>query len=368
MDTQAHIKTSPRIHIPAPMRFLRIAMIALAVAAPAWAGVRWPECLHQPAAWYGTAEARVIADKVLLYQTVHGGWPKNMDMAAQPSEAEVAKFRDPESREATIDNGATTTQLKFLARVIASGQGAGKLKEAFLGGLDYLLEAQYKNGGWPQFFPHRKGYHTRITFNDGAMVSVLDFLDEVAGGGESFGFVDAARQARSREAVARGIDCILRTQVRQDGKLTAWCAQHDEITLEPAWARNYEPPSLSGSESVGIVRFLMGVEKPSPEIIAAVEGAVDWFETVGIRGLRIDGTPGEDGQRSPRAVADAKAPVMWARFYEIGTNRPIFLGRDKVIRYDFNTIERERREGYAYFGRWPAALIEMEYPRWKKRI
>lgn len=368
METQAYIKTSPRIHVTAPMRFLRITLAALAVAAPAWAGVRWSGCLHQPAAWYGTVEARVLADNVLLYQTVHGGWPKNMDMAAPPSEAEVAKFRDPESRETTIDNGATTTQLKFLARVIASERGTDPHKAAFTRGLDYLLEAQYENGGFPQFFPHRKGYYTRITFNDGAMVSVLDFLDEVAGGGESYGFVDAARQARSREAVTRGIDCILRAQVRQDGKLTAWCAQHDEITLKPAWARNYEPPSLSGCESVGIVRLLMGVEKPSPEVIAAVEGAVQWFGSVGIRGLKIDASPGEDGKPDCRTVSDAQAPVIWARFYELETNRPIFLGRDKVIRYDFNAIERERRAGYAYFGRWPAALIEKEYPRWKKRI
>jgi PelA/Pel-15E family pectate lyase len=368
METQAYIKTSPRIHVPAPMRFLRIALAALAMAAPAWAGVRWTDCLHQPAAWYGTAEAHAIADNVLLHQTIHGGWPKNMDMTAPPSAADAAKFRDPESRETTIDNGATTTQLRFLARVIASGQGKGKHKESFLGGLDYLLEAQYESGGWPQFFPLRKGYHTRITFNDGAMVSVLDFLDEVAGGGELYGFVDAARQASSREAVTRGIDCILRTQIRQDGKLTAWCAQHDEITLKPAWARDYEPPSTSGSESAGIVRFLMGIEKPSPEIIAAIEGAVQWFGSVGIRGLKIDASPGEDGKPDCRTVSDTEAPVLWARFYELETNRPIFLGRDKVIRYDFNEIERERRTGYAYFGRWPAALIEKEYPRWKKRI
>lgn len=346
---------------------IKIALFALAMAAPAWAGVRWSDSLRQPAEWYGTPEALALADHVLLYQTVHGGWPKNMDMANPPSEADAAKFRDPDAREATIDNGATTTQLKFLARVIASSQGTGKHKAAFLGGLDYLLDAQYESGGWPQYFPLRKSYHSRITYNDNAMIGVLGCLQEIAGGGELYGFVDGGRRERSRAAVTRGIDCILRTQIRQDGKLTAWCAQHDEKTLKPAWARDYEPPSLSGSESVGIVRFLMGIEKPSPEIIAAVEGAVGWFESVGIRGLRVDASPGKDGKPDRRAVADAKAPVMWARFYELETTRPIFMGRDKVIRYDFNEIERERRTGYAYLGTWPAALIGKDYPQWKKR-
>lgn len=346
---------------------IKIALFALAMAVPAWAGVRWSDSLRQPAEWYGTPEARALADHVILYQTVHGGWPKNMDMANPPSEADAAKFRDPDAREATIDNGATTTQLRFLARVIASSQGAGKHKAAFLGGLDYLLDAQYESGGWPQYFPLRKSYHSRITYNDNAMISVLGCLQEIAGGGELYGFVDGGRRERSRAAVTRGIDCILRTQIRQDGKLTAWCAQHDEKTLKPAWARDYEPPSLSGSESVGIVRFLMGIEKPSPDIIAAVEGAVGWFESVGIRGLGIDASPGKDGKPDRRAVTDAKAPVMWARFYELETNRPIFMGRDKVIRYDFNEIERERRTGYAYLGTWPAALIGKDYPQWKKR-
>jgi PelA/Pel-15E family pectate lyase len=346
---------------------IRITLFALAMAAPAWAGVRWSESLRQPDKWYASPEARALADHVVLYQTVHGGWPKNKDMAIHPSAADAAKFRDRNGREATIDNGATTMQLDFLARVIGSGRDTGKHKAAFLGGLDYLLDAQYENGGWPQYFPLRKGYHSRITFNDNAMIGVLAFLGEIAKGGEAYGFVDGGRRERSRAAVERGIDCILRTQIRQDGKPTAWCAQHDENTLKPAWARNYEPPSLSGSESVGIVRFLMGIEKPSPDIIAAVEGAVHWFESVGVRGLRIDGSPGADGKPDRRAVSDSNAPVLWARFYEIGTNRPMFMGRDKVARYGFNEIERERRTGYAYFGRWPAELIGKDYPKWKKR-
>jgi PelA/Pel-15E family pectate lyase len=349
-----------------PKLFAVLALM-FAISAPAWSAVRWSDSLRQPEKWYASPEARAIADKVLLHQTVHGGWPKNKDMTTPPSAAEAAKLRDPKSRDATIDNGATTMQLKFLARVIASGHGTEQHKAAFTGGLDYLLEAQYENGGFPQFFPHKKGYHTRITFNDGAMVSVLAFLDEIAKGGEPYGFVDNTRRERSRAAVGRGVDCILRTQIRQDGKLTAWCAQHDEKTLQPAWARDYEPPSLSGSESVGIVRFLMGIEKPSPENIAAIEGAVQWFGSVGIRGLKIDASPGEDGKPERRAVSDPEAPLLWARFYELETNRPIFLGRDKVIRYNFNEIERERRTGYAYLGTWPAALLTKEYPQWKKR-
>lgn len=269
-------------------------------------------------------------------------------------------------RDATIDNGATTTPLEFLARVVTA-TGDAEACAAFVRGLDYVLAAQYPNGGWPQYFPLRKGYYTHITYNDDATANVLALLRAVAAGRAPCAFVDAERRARAAAAVDRAIDCILRTQVRQDGKLTAWCAQHDEVTLAPAWARNFEPPTLSGAESVGLVRALMAVEKPTPEIIAAIEGAVAWFRSVEIRGVKVEDSTGADGKPERLAVSDPAAGPLWARFYELGTNRPVFTGRDRVIRYDYNAIERERRTGYGYYGTWPANLLEKDYPRWRKK-
>ena len=58
-------------------------------------------------------------------------------------------------------------------------------------------------------------------------------------------------------------------------------------------------------------------------------------------------------------------PPLWARFYEIGTNRPMFVGRDGVIRERLADIEHERRVGYSYLGSWPRELLEVRYPAWK---
>jgi PelA/Pel-15E family pectate lyase len=180
--------------------------------------------------------------------------------------------------------------------------------------------------------------------------------------------VDEDRRARAAAAVERGIDCILKTQIITDGKRTVWCAQHDEKTLEPAWARAYEPPSLSGSESVGVVRFLMSVEEPSPEIIEAVEGAVAWFEEVGINGWRVEAFESPEGERRDvKLVPDPDAPRLWARFYELETYRPLYLDRDSVFRYDFREISYERRSRYAYHGAWPTRLLENDYPRWREK-
>jgi len=73
-----------------------------------------------------------------------------------------------------------------------------------------------------------------------------------------------------------------------------------------------------------------------------------------------------DGQRDRRVVADPAAEPLWARFYDLGTNRPVFTGRDQVIRHALAEIERERRMGYAYYGTWPATLLSTHYPRWRK--
>ena len=328
---------------------------------------RWGNrVLSQSQSWYGSEEAREAAGRVLVYQSEHGGWPKNTDLFDRISPEKLAKLQK-DGRANTIDNGATTLPMRFLAMVHGAAPDE-KYQAAFARGVDYLIESQYPNGGFPQFYPLRGDkYYSRITYNDGAMGRAMALLRDVAGGEAPYDLVDETTRAKAARAVELGIDCILKTQVVQAEKPTAWCAQHDEKTLEPAWARAYEPPSLSGSESVGIVRFLMSIEKPTPEIIAAIEGAVAWFKSVAIEGIRQDRIRRDDGRTERILVPDPDAPLLWARFYELDTNRPLYLDRDSVFRYDYSEISYERRSGYSYNGTWPATLLETEYPAWRKK-
>src|SRR4029453_10577743 len=177
------------------------------------AGVHWRDILSQPADWYASPTASEIADAVLLYQRDSGGWPKNIDMAQPLSPAEKAKLRDQKNeKDSTIDNGATYTQLIFLARVHKATR-TETYREAFLAGLDYLLKAQYANGGWPQYYPDLSGYFKHITFNDDAMIGVMKLLRDTGTNSSDFSFVDSARRSQAKLAVEKGIACILRTQV-----------------------------------------------------------------------------------------------------------------------------------------------------------
>jgi len=309
--------------------------------------IAWADAQKKPDEWYATAEAVRIADNLLLYQRDSGGWPKNIDMAKPLGDsARAALLRQKKGIDSTIDNGATYTQLSFLARVYTAVKHEPH-REAFLKGLDYLLKAQYSNGGWPQFYPDLSGYYKHITFNDGAMIGVLKLLRDVAAAKPLYAFVDEERRASAAKAVEKGIECILKTQIVVNGKRTVWCAQHDEVTLAPAPARKYEVVSLSGGESVDVVRFLMSIKNPSPAVVEAIEAAVAWFRQSELKNR--EGGP------------------VWARFYELGTNRPIFVGRDGVVKYNLAEIEQERREGYAWYVDDAATLLARDYPAWLKK-
>jgi PelA/Pel-15E family pectate lyase len=293
--------------------------------------------------YFKSAEARRLADILITYQTPTGGWSKRVAFTRPRAQNESYSSEDNWTWIGTLDNGSTTEQLKFLMALNAA-QPDTKYQAALSRGIDYLLSAQLPNGCFPQIYPLQGGYHDAITFNDDATVNALTILQRV----------DTPAAAA---AVQRGIDCILRTQVRINGVKTVWGAQHDPITWQPIKARAYEHASLSGRESGTILDFLMRLPNPSDSVKAAVHAAAKWFADNAIRGYSY--VP--RGELTP----DASAGPLWARFYELGTNRPIFSDRDGVVRYNLSEIGEERRRGYLWYTDEPASTLR-RYERWRQ--
>jgi PelA/Pel-15E family pectate lyase len=320
------------------------------------------QLLNKPPDWYKGEEAAKAAAAVLSYQALSGGWPKNVDTAAAPYEGDRSQI------EATYDNSATTDELRFIARMFNATKDE-RFHQSFMKGLEYVLSGQYPNGGWPQSNPPGQGYARYITFNDGAMARLMFFVREVANE-NTYDFVPADKRKACKEAWDKGVDCIVKCQIKVDGKLTAWCAQHDEKDFSPRPARTFELVSISGCETVGVVHALMNVEHPSPEVIQAVDAAVAWLDSVKIPGIKIVDKPDPDRPKGYHRIVvnDPSAPPLWARFYEIGTNRPIFSDRDSIKKYDLSEIGDERRNGYKWYGDWPKNLIAREYPEWKAKV
>ncbi len=322
---------------------------------------------------YAKDQTREIADNILLYQKKNGGWPKNYDMQAilTPGQRDLLR-RHAEDDQTTFDNGATHAQVHFLAQAYHATRDE-KYKQAFVRGMEYILRAQYANGGWPQFYPDTSGYRRYVTINDGAMMGVMGVLRRIVKGETELQWVDESLRMRAERAYQKGLACILACQIRDGGELTGWCQQHDDRTLEPRPARSFEPAAVTGMESAEVVRFLMEIENPSREIIAGVQGAVGWFFRSRITGIRAEFVRAPSARyRFHKAdfdrvvISDPDAPPLWARYYELGTNVPLFCNRDGRPVYTLGEVDRERRTGYAWYTEEPA-FVMARYPAWQRR-
>lgn len=322
-----------------------------------------------PAAWFASDEAKALADAAISYQTPTGGWSKGIDYTAGPRALGThwtnSQSDDPWHYCGTFDNRSTTEHLKLLAGVYSATKRED-VRAVLQRGLDYVFEAQYPNGGWPQNYPIESGYHEAITLNDNAMVHILEVLLTIMQQKPPFAFANEALSQRAKAAFERGIDCLATMQVKIDGKTTVWCAQHDPLSLAPEHARTKEPPSLSGGESAEVVRFLMRKAPITDATKTMIDTAVEWFEKHKLTGLRK--TKNAEGKTDYEEDASSKE-AYWARFYDLKTGKAIFPGSQDGINYaTFREMAARNKVAYDFMTTKPGDLLTKEMDRWKKRL
>ena len=323
---------------------------------------------------YTPSLVKEIADNILLYQQRNGGWPKNYDMLAILTEQQKAILKEGrDSLQTSFDNGATYSQVEYLAKAYLKIKDE-KYKAACLRGINFILSAQYPNGGFPQFYPDTSGYRKYITFNDDSMVGIMKVLQHIAQNEPYYFFVDNETRDKAKEAFDKGIDCILNCQISDNGKLTVWCQQHDNVDFHPQDARTFELASKCGGESSGIVLLLMSIEHPNQTIINSVKSAVKWFSESAIRGVRVERIKAPKVVFKYRTsttdkiiVNDPSAPPIWARFYTLDGNKPLFTDRNSMPVDSLSQVGRERRDGYSWYTYEPQEVLN-EYPIWLKKI
>ena len=302
----------------------------------------WSTYLKKDASWFGSSEAITVADACIQYQVSgEGGWQKGMATAHTGDWAH-----------STIDNDATTSQIRFLMRTYAQTKQQ-KYLDCAMRGVDCLFKMQYANGGYMQCLNTPGTYHAHITLNDGAYIHVLQIMDEMSRKAGDFTAVSDSYAQKAGQSLQKGIQCLLDMQISG----AAWCQQHDENTLKPAGARAYELPSTCTSESAGVITFLYQYAKDHPErsdIAKAVNTAIKWFQKVTLTGIKFV-SQGDDKV----VVQDANADPLWARFYELGTDRPLFSDRDSSVHYDVAEISKERRTGYSWYGNWGKNVVKL---------
>jgi PelA/Pel-15E family pectate lyase len=335
--------------------------------------------LDRDATWYAGAEARAIADTIVSFQTPAGGWSKNQNRAGPPrlpgqryaNDAETmnpdrSNFDAPNDRfwtfVGTLDNDATTLEMKFLARVATATPGAAgaPYRASIVRGVRYLLAAQYPNGGWPQIWPLEGGFHDGITFNDNAVAQAAMLLQAVARD-PVYGFVPQPLRSAAAASVGRAVALILAAQVRLNGRGAGWPQQVDALTLAPISARNYEPRSIASGETTDILLFLMQQPR-TPAITGTVDDGIAWLTS---RAIHDQAWTGKDTPEGRRIVPQKGAGPIWSRNYDLVTGQPIFGDKDQSIHDDVNLISIGRRNGYNWYVTQPQAAIDA-YATWQQ--
>ena len=344
-----------------------------------WRTIIQPERFMQATgpdqAAYAPEQVREIAANILLFQRENGGWPKDYDMLAVLTEEQTQRVRATRANtDTSYDNHTTHTQVEYLARAfVVTGDAAHR--EACRRGLEFMLASQYPNGGFPQWWPKMGAIAKRITFNDGVMMGIMNVLKDAADRAAHFAWLDEPLRARCAAAEVKGLDCLIKTQVVANGVRTGWGQQHDETTFATVGARTFELPCIAPGDTTEIVQFLMRYERPSREIIAAVDAAVAWLKKTQLNGImvkRVPAPPAEFVRHKTDfdvvVVPDEKAPPLWARMVEPGTDRPIFASRDGVKVYSLAEVDRERRTGSGWYVPGPRRLVARDYAVWRARV
>jgi hypothetical protein len=269
--------------------------------------------------------ARETAHGLIQGQLRSGGWtyliefdPKAGKRFAYRGHGEAAK--NPRNV-TTLDDGTTQTVVRFLARFDRAAKGEDrKVHEALEYAIDSLLKAQYPNGAWPQGFdaefkaenlksknasypaawprewPGAGQYWRWYTLNDGALMSMIELMLERG-------------ETRCRAAAEKAGDFLLLAQMPEPQP--GWAQQYD-FEMHPTWARKFEPPSITGGESQGALRALL--------LLYRETGQDKYLEPL------------------PRALAYLRrsrlADGKLARFYELRTNKPLYLTKEYELTYD----------------------------------
>jgi len=295
--------------------------------------------------------ARGVAHALVRGQLESGGWeysvdfdPKKFQLSYRRADkgklapADAAKRRNV----TTFDDDNTQSALRFLMAFVAADKNDTEVRAALEYGLAKMLEAQYPNGAWPQRydgkprnpadFPVKRAeypkdyprtypkvnYSGHYTFNDDTIHDCIGVM------------LDAYHRYGKPEFLAsakKAGDFMILAQMPEPQP--AWAQQYN-ANMEPAWARAFEPPAITGGESTGVIRALLELylETGEDKYLKPIPPALAWYKR------------------------SALAPNIWARYYELQTNKPIYGDRDGKIYYRVEDISEERQHGYSWKGNY----------------
>lgn len=255
-----------------------------------------------------TGDARALAaamaagEALIRGQNRHGGWGHTIDFAALGGDT------------VSFDDNQTQSAISFLMALEAESRDSA-VAAALDRALQLMVRSQLPSGGWPHLYPEQGNYHDYATFNDGGINDCIRVM------------IEAHRRDPGNEAVARSLRRAGRfMQISQlPPPQPGWAQQYNEY-LQPAWARTFEPPSVCPAETVRNVSTLLDlfIALEEETMLEPIPDALRWVREV----------------RLPNG--------KWARFVELGTNRPLYYDRGRIRVAGIADLHIERATGYGY--------------------
>jgi hypothetical protein len=294
--------------------------------------------------------AKETAHALVRGQLRSGGWDYRIEFDPERRGRygyRVVGASDGGFNTSTLDDNTTQSALRCLMRVDAALDFKdATIHEAVAYALGHLMEAQYPNGAWPQRFsappdpakhPVKKAsypedwsrtypgkdYQGFYTFNDNTIADMIETMFEAW---RIYG--KAAYQASAE----KGGGFILLSQMPEPQP--GWAQQYN-ADMEPAWARKFEPPAVTGGESFGVMQTLITLARQTGDKawLKPLPAAIAYF------------------QRS--RLADGR----FARFYELKTNTPLYFTKDYKLTYDDGDLPTH----YSFKGSWDLEGIIEQY-------
>jgi hypothetical protein len=271
--------------------------------------------------------ARDVAKALVRGQLRSGGWDYSIEF--DPAKRSKFAYRsDPHNEQgknvSTLDDNNTQEAVRFLLHFDHATKGMdAQIRETLGYALESLLNVQFPNGAWPQRFwekpdaakhPVKKAsyppswsksypaqdYRNFYTFNDNSISDVIDVMLLATA---------LTGDVKYRKAAERAGDFMILAQMPEPQP--GWAQQYD-LDMHPAWARKFEPPSITGGEAQGVMLSLLRLYRET--------GQKKFLEPL------------------PKALAYYKKSLLpdgrLARFYELKTNKPLYVNKKYEITYD----------------------------------
>lgn len=260
-------------------------------------------------------------------QRKEGGWDHRVDVSHRTGDPTDIRRH---SGRCTFDDEISQGALMFLM-ALDTVLNEPWLTESIELGMHFMMDSQFENGGWPQWYPLRGGYHDYYTFNDGAINDNIRLMMHAY---RQYGNPEYLRSAEA------GGEFIVESQWKSPQ--SGWAQQYNH-DMEPAWARRFEPPGICSLVSSRNIHTLIDLYLLTEDkrYLQPIPAAIRWLENSQI------------------------GNEQWARLYEVGTNRPIYGDREdgNKIFYDYMSISERERTSYGWQGTYgiPGAIARYEY-------